>query len=355
VYLAAYAGGNILPTEAQALVAQMRAALSEPPAPPADALEANTNACVLLPPGPSHLAWQLRGRNARDANAAIELYWQFGPSSPWLAARVSLLEHLLWEPLFDALRTKQQLGYTVSCSSRATHGQLGFVIRVVSATHSAGHCEGAAIAFLVGYVEELERMGADKYAQHVDSAVSNKLTEDSSASEEVRGAGGDAAVGSGVLQWAGGCCSWLRPSCPSGQLGEHSSARALTTWPPPSPLPPTLPPAPTPPSSPAPKAARFFAEVESRQFQFDRAEQEAAQMRTVGQAELAAWMRDALLPGGSACRRLSVLVHPGQDETAPDEWPTPEGATAIESPEQLKAGLPSSKLQPCPLPPLASP
>ena len=157
-----------------------------------------------------------------------------------------------YEPLFDTLRTKQQLGYTVGCSSRATHGQLGFVIRIVSATHSAAQCEGAAARFLRGFADDLlgtmradtcarrtaprprtarspkiwrqpsaapasqrgpaprshacppdwrVRSGAAlvgacaarSYAKHVDSAVANKLQEDHSATDEVRGRGGERA------------------------------------------------------------------------------------------------------------------------------------------------------------------
>jgi hypothetical protein len=36
------------------------------------------------------------------------------------------------EPCYDTLRTKQQLGYTVHCGMRLTHGVLGFCIVVVS-------------------------------------------------------------------------------------------------------------------------------------------------------------------------------------------------------------------------------
>ena len=37
-----------------------------------------------------------------------------------MGGRLALLEHLMYEPLFDTLRTKQQLGYTVQCSARNT-------------------------------------------------------------------------------------------------------------------------------------------------------------------------------------------------------------------------------------------
>ena len=39
---------------------------------------------------------------------------------------------MLSEPVFNVLRSKQQLGYSVSSSVRLTHGVLGFAIVIVS-------------------------------------------------------------------------------------------------------------------------------------------------------------------------------------------------------------------------------
>ena len=46
------------------------------------------------------------------------------------------------EPVFGTLRTKEQLGYSVHCSTRLTHGVLGFAFVVVSGAHAwtARHC-----------------------------------------------------------------------------------------------------------------------------------------------------------------------------------------------------------------------
>ena len=60
------------------------------------------------------------GRNPADENAALDLYWQLGQENTADAARLNLLEHFMFEPLFNELRTKQQLGYTASCSARNT-------------------------------------------------------------------------------------------------------------------------------------------------------------------------------------------------------------------------------------------
>lgn len=48
-----------------------------------------------------------------------------------------LVEQVLSEALYDTLRTKQQLGYTVSSGTRLTHGVTGFCVVVVSAAFEA--------------------------------------------------------------------------------------------------------------------------------------------------------------------------------------------------------------------------
>lgn len=61
-----------------------------------------------------------------------------GPSSDVRQrALLDLADQLIYEPCYDTLRTKEQLGYTVSSGSRLTHAVLGFCVVVVSAKYSA--------------------------------------------------------------------------------------------------------------------------------------------------------------------------------------------------------------------------
>lgn len=78
---------------------------------------------------------------------------QVGLSSADLRLRVlaDLVEQVLAEPLYDSLRTKQQLGYTVSSGTRLTHGVTGFCVVVVSAAFEAGEVEQRIEAFLDDY------------------------------------------------------------------------------------------------------------------------------------------------------------------------------------------------------------
>lgn len=74
-------------------------------------------------------------KNSEEANSVAELYCQVGPASVALRARLDLFEQLLSEPFYDTLRTKEQLGYSVHCSPRLTHGILGFAFVVISGGH----------------------------------------------------------------------------------------------------------------------------------------------------------------------------------------------------------------------------
>ena len=127
--------------------------------------------CVLLPPSPPRHVVVARAKQAGcscccscggadtrhvaqagETNCALELYWQLGPDEPEESARLSLLEHLMWEPLFNQLRTKQQLGYSVGCSARNTAGVLGFMIGVVSARFEPATVEERVGAFVKSWI-----------------------------------------------------------------------------------------------------------------------------------------------------------------------------------------------------------
>jgi secreted Zn-dependent insulinase-like peptidase len=63
---------------------------------------------------------------------------------------------VLYEPVYDTLRTKQQLGYTVSSGARLTHGVCGFCVVVVSAAVGAAEVEARIEAFLQDFTAQLQ-------------------------------------------------------------------------------------------------------------------------------------------------------------------------------------------------------
>ena len=75
--------------------------------------------------------------NAKEANNVCEVYWQLGAGTVERCGMADLLEKVMEEPLFDVLRTKQALGYTVRCGTRLTRGWSGFCVTVKGAAVTA--------------------------------------------------------------------------------------------------------------------------------------------------------------------------------------------------------------------------
>eukprot|EP00933_Yihiella_yeosuensis_P013093 TRINITY_DN12287_c0_g1_i1.p1 TRINITY_DN12287_c0_g1~~TRINITY_DN12287_c0_g1_i1.p1 ORF type:complete len:197 (+),score=31.70 TRINITY_DN12287_c0_g1_i1:231-821(+) len=74
---------------------------------------------------------------------------------------------MMYEPLYDELRTKQQLGYSVGCGSRDSFGVLGFSIYVLSNVQQPPTLLERIEAFLASFVAELRGPdGAAKLASH---------------------------------------------------------------------------------------------------------------------------------------------------------------------------------------------
>eukprot|EP00952_Eustigmatos_sp_NYUAD-ZCMA_P004412 19417-Eustigmatos_ZCMA.PRE.1 len=62
------------------------------------------------------------------------------------------------EPLYDSLRTKEQLGYVVSCGVRMTHGVLGFCVRLQSERYEPQVLHTRVEEFLRRFRERLASM-----------------------------------------------------------------------------------------------------------------------------------------------------------------------------------------------------
>lgn len=259
--------GNEDSVSSAALAARVRASLRQPSALVLPHLPGPR--CVELPAAPSHAIVTTRAKNQDDQNSAVEAYWQFERLGARLGAYVSLLEQLCSEPLFDVLRTKQQVGYSVSCGARCTLQVLGFAIQVVTATHTPLQVEAAIVAFLGTFLESIEAMDEATFASNVDAVVATKLQADQSIVDE---------------------------------------------------------------------AARFFPEVENGLLCFDRAEQEAAAMRTIEQEDFVTWLRRTVAPGGPECRRLSIHVASAAAAARSKDAAPPADADMLLGAEAFKTG-----------------
>ena len=114
-YTTVFASGNVSAAQALEFYAASRAVLRLPPDPMYDGVDGGAlplparraiGGCLLLRRGEYHCR-RVSSTNSAETNSAIELYWQLGEATPALCARLDLLLQLIWEPLFDRLRTKE--------------------------------------------------------------------------------------------------------------------------------------------------------------------------------------------------------------------------------------------------------
>ena len=170
--------GNATTEEAKSMVAEARSKFSAgPPRGPF------VKRLALLKPGQRFVHSAL-AQNPQEKNSASEVYFQVGEENDSDYAALSLLEQLVYEPFFDQLRTKEQLGYSVSCGVRNTFGALGFCFSVVSAKVSPPEIEERVESFLEQFVETVRGMAEEEWRQNVKSAVEAKHQQDQTLGEE---------------------------------------------------------------------------------------------------------------------------------------------------------------------------
>lgn len=90
------------------------------------------------------------------------------------SAMLSLVAHLLSEPAFDQLRTKEQLGYIVHASaSRVSHANcLRFIVQ--SNHKDPVYLDGRVESFILQYVNEaLPSLTAEAFAENVAAVIAN--------------------------------------------------------------------------------------------------------------------------------------------------------------------------------------
>ena len=122
--------------------------------------------------------------NEKEANSCIEYYLQIGHAADVRRrATLDLIDQLLYEPCYNTLRTKQQLGYIVSSGTRLTQGVLGFCITIQSKTHSAASMEARIDEFLTTYLGTLKGMDEEEYQKNVNALIEHKRIKSMTISE----------------------------------------------------------------------------------------------------------------------------------------------------------------------------
>ena len=113
--------------------------------------------------------------NPSEENSVLDAYYQTDlPYSPRSMALLDLVCMLTNEPFFDTLRTKEQLGYSVNCSSRCTGRVLGLGVVIQSALYDPLHLESRVEAFFANFDVVLQKMPPSEF-ERTHSALASEL------------------------------------------------------------------------------------------------------------------------------------------------------------------------------------
>ncbi|KAH9309723.1 hypothetical protein KI387_037634, partial [Taxus chinensis] len=143
---------------------------------------------ILRLPSRGNLTCNAKVKNKSEENSAVELYFQidqdFEEKSTRARAVADLFEEIVHEPFFNQLRTKEQLGYVVDCSTRMTHRVLGFCFRVQSSKHSPPYLLERIYAFIDKVAQILDEMDDKEFQNYKSSLQEKKLEKDPSLIDE---------------------------------------------------------------------------------------------------------------------------------------------------------------------------
>ncbi|KAK7789977.1 hypothetical protein R5R35_006809 [Gryllus longicercus] len=125
--------------------------------------------------------------NEEDVNSVVTNYYQSGLATIKDMCIVELLMLLMEEPLFNILRTKEQLGYHVFNMLRDTFGILGFSITVncQADKHSTEHVNERIESFLKMFYNKLRKMSDKELERAKHSIIKLKQCADLHLKDEV--------------------------------------------------------------------------------------------------------------------------------------------------------------------------
>ncbi|CAH0554760.1 unnamed protein product [Brassicogethes aeneus] len=125
--------------------------------------------------------------NKNDSNSIITNYYQSGPLTIKDNVILEIILLIAEEPLFDMLRTKEQLGYHVGITVRDTFGILGYTITVngQATKHTTEHIDSRIEAFIKHTRKLLKKLSKSELEHTKNTLKKMKQTVDVDLKEEV--------------------------------------------------------------------------------------------------------------------------------------------------------------------------
>lgn len=122
-----------------------------------------------------------------DTNSVTKNYYQIGEASLVLETKLEILQKFIREPLFNTLRTQEQLGYSVSCSVKKDYRMLGFVITIESQEmkNPAWLVDERIDIFLKDFIKTLQTMSDEDFDTTKNSIIALKQSQDNDLMSEV--------------------------------------------------------------------------------------------------------------------------------------------------------------------------
>ncbi|OCK75895.1 hypothetical protein K432DRAFT_307572 [Lepidopterella palustris CBS 459.81] len=129
---------------------------------------------LIFPPG-SNFVYERKLKDPANVNHCIEYMLYVGHDSDRdLRAKLLLTAQLTDEPVFDQLRTKQQLGYVVFSGTSINNMWAGYRI-LIQSEKSPEYLEGRIDAFLTDFEKTLEEMSEEEFEEHKRSVINKRL------------------------------------------------------------------------------------------------------------------------------------------------------------------------------------
>ncbi|XP_046746475.1 LOW QUALITY PROTEIN: insulin-degrading enzyme-like [Diprion similis] len=112
--------------------------------------------------------------NNLHKSSCVQVYYQCDHQALESNMLLELLDEIIFEPYFDNLRTKEQLGYIISSGIRRTNSAQGLIFTVQSDKHPR-YVEQRIEAFLEAMLGQLVDIPEEEFSRHKDALATRKL------------------------------------------------------------------------------------------------------------------------------------------------------------------------------------
>ncbi|XP_032680712.1 nardilysin-like isoform X2 [Odontomachus brunneus] len=144
-------------------------------------LQANTRPMAKITQLPLGIyCCKVRNLNPTDVNSVVLNYYQLGVDSDQMRAMIHLMLLMLEEPMFNQLRTKEQLGYEVRCDHKNSYGVLGVCITVFTQAdkYTTEHVDERIEEFMKSFATTLENITDDELNSFKETLKKKKMCAD---------------------------------------------------------------------------------------------------------------------------------------------------------------------------------